>query len=126
MFITIDWVPLAFVFAGVVFSFASGLVVPFGDKKLSGALMIAAIICFFYSGKAIFDQGKAAEKALNLVHTYIIKERGQSSFGMPLSIYDMNSGESRVVVVKEYPPNGFVEAITADGKTMLLPKPKEK
>ena len=88
--------------------------------------LLMAVVSFFLSGILAFEQGKSSlkENVLDDSHLYLVKGKGQSSFGTPLLVYDITDKRERVLVLKEYPPASLVETVTTDGKTILLPQEK--
>lgn len=121
-FVSFFWA--AFVFGAIVMMLVCGLMLATRERYGAFFFLFFAIILLFFSGRSSFDLGRSAERRLDQSRSYLVIAKGQSSFGTPLSVHDMTNGEDRIIVAKEYPPVGFVEAVTADGKTMLLPKEK--
>ena len=77
---------------------------------------------FFVAGVSAFKQGKVVDRELNPRHSYTVQAKGLSDFSTPILVYDMVDKRSRIIEPKEYPPVGFKETVTVDGRILLLPK----
>lgn len=112
-------------FLGVVCAFFAGKRRALKDIEMTTPLILLAFLLLFWGGHFAFKQGNKEERVMDSVSTYLVVGKGQSTFGTPLLVRDMILGDDFVIVTKEYPPSGFVEATTADGKMVIL-LPSEK
>ncbi len=106
---------LCLLFVGWVAAGASrnegfGLVVSFAAISV-GALLITSSVYGQYGHVKSLDPGTS----------YLVTLHAKPQSGEILVLQDVSSGYDRIMKITQYPPYGFQEVKTSDGRSMLVP-----
>ncbi|MEK7568825.1 MAG: hypothetical protein AAB497_01795 [Patescibacteria group bacterium] len=92
------------------------------NKRAVIGCVFIALLCYIVSGLTAQNYGKRSETTFASTHHYIVKKKSDNADDKFLLVYDMIDKKNRVIDFEGYPPNGFSEVFTVDGKVMLIPK----
>lgn len=92
------------------------------NKQAVIGCVFIALLCYLVSGLTAQNYGKMSETTFASTHHYLVKKKSDDATDKFLLVYDMVDKKNRVIYFEVYPPSGFIEVVTTDGKTMLIPK----